>query len=125
MVDKDTQLDANENIQEIIHNLFRPPKVRKISVPVIPRAYCFSIDVGGQSLGEHRRFPSRCSSRKEISTGNFRRNNSEFQLRPAITKPVSFLNIAFNINYANHSKRIIQNKKQEIKFKNVRYIVRY
>ena len=125
MIDKDTQIDANENIPAVIYNRFKQFKVRKISIPVMPTAYSFKIDTNVLTSAEHHRFPSRCGSRKELKAHNFRRNNSECQLRPPTAKINSVINLSFNHKPPKASRRILENQKPEMKLRNVRYILRY
>lgn len=104
MIDKETQLDFSENIQEVIYKAHKVEKDRKISVPVIPTAFCFNIESGVRPGSRY----SRCSSRKEIRT-NMKRNNSEYRIRPKMDKVPSVINLSFNQNMTNRARKIKKN----------------
>lgn len=124
MEDKHTQIDADENIQEIIYAHFRRKKSRKISIPVIPTAYCFNLCANPQLLLEKPKAPSRCNSKKELKPMNLKRNNSECLFRPPAAK-VKPVNISFSRQKSSVFTKVQENKKPEIKLRNVRYILRY
>jgi hypothetical protein len=107
MIDKDTQLDANENIPEVIFNFFKRQKRRKISIPIIPTAFCFKLESQTNVEVKHQKLPSRCGSRKDIRLC-IRRNNSECNIRTNTTKTNSLINISFSSNAPQASKKLIK-----------------
>lgn len=101
MIDKETQLDFSENIQEVIYRAYKVERNRKVSVPVIPTAFCFKIESGVRPASRY----SRCSSRKEI-VPSMRRNNSEYRIKPKLDKAPSVVNLSFNHNMTNRSRKM-------------------
>ena len=91
MIDKETQLDFSENIQEVIYKAYKELNVRKVSVPVMPTSFIFNLEETEQ---RPRSRYSRCSSKREIRPV-IKRNNSEFKIRPKIEKVASFANFTF------------------------------
>ena len=104
MIDKETQLDLSENVAEVIYKFFKSNKRRKISVPLIPTNFCIRLEPEKIHKVEMKKVAVRCTSRKELR-GKIRRNNSEFNIRPNLTKVNSVVNITFCNNPQPGSRR--------------------
>lgn len=90
MIDKETQLDISENIQEVIYKAYKEVSIKKTSVPVMPTSFSFNVETEQRPQSRY----SKCSSRREIRSV-IKRNNSEFKIRPKIEKVASFTNFSF------------------------------
>jgi hypothetical protein len=123
MNDKCTQLDADENIPEIISGFYKKPKIRKISIPIATINYSFQL-IMPNKINQSRN-PTRCASKIDIRPAQITKNNSESQIRTFRTRTNSIINLSLKNQYLSPSKRPFQSKQPEIKLKSVKYILKH
>lgn len=107
MIDKDTQVDIEENCRVVICKPIIRQRVRKSSVALIPTSFCFKLENRNSFIAQHHRLPSRCNSKKDLRHV-MKRNISEFNIRPATTKTTNVITLTFNHIVPNMSRKILR-----------------